>query len=267
MPRVDEDIMNRFLGFGSMGLSLLALMVALWLPRETTVSAPAPEGNAAAASPHEVQALEKRVRALEDTAQSLSRRVMAMEQRPVAGPDGTPVAPAPGLAAEVDQLRSEVRSLLAGEGLQAAGGREYLKDAVRTAQEELRAEQRQERQQQWQQNQAQAQVERTERWRAFVSDARLNYTQEQTLMNRLQTEDTKRQALLDEMRAGGGRPQRDVRQELRQLRADTDAEMQKVLSADQQAKYTEMRREENPRGGMRGGGQRGGGSRTGNGPE
>jgi Spy/CpxP family protein refolding chaperone len=55
----------------------------------------------------------------------------------------------------------------------------------------------------------------------------------------------------------GSKSQRDVRQELRALRTETDQEMAKVLSADQQAKYEEMRREERRDG--RGGGRQGGG--------
>jgi hypothetical protein len=256
-----EDIMNRLLGFASLGTALLALAVALWGPREPVAAATSTDTRPAASSP-EVQALARRVQALEDTTVSLSRRLMALEGRPAGAPgasEGTPAASAPALAAEVEQLRAEVRGLLAGEALQSEGGREYLKDAVRSAQEELRAEQRQARQQEWQQAQAQVQAQRSERLRQFITEARLNYTQEQALTQRLQAEDARRQALFEEVRAGGKSP-RDVRQELRALRNETDQEMQKLLSAEQQTKYEEMRREERQQGRPRG-------QRAGDGPQ
>lgn len=250
--------MNRFLGFASLGTAVLALGVALWAPRDMPAPAAVEESGPAAASPGDVQALARRVQALEDIAQGLSRRLMAVEARaggaaPAAGAPAT----APALAAEVEQLRSEVRGLIAGEALSSEGGRQYLKEAVRTAQEEMRAEMRQQRQQEWVQAQAQAQEQRSERVRQFITDARLNYSQEQALTGRLQTEESRRQALLEEVRAGSKSP-RDVRQALRALRTETDQEMAKVLSAEQQAKYEEMRREERRDGRPRGGGRQAG---------
>lgn len=250
--------MNRFLGFASLGTALLALGVALWGPREAAAPAPVTESATAAASPEDVRALAKRVQALEDNTLSLSRRLMAVEAGSGGAPTGGAVATAPALAAEVEQLRTEVRGLIAGEALNSQGGREYLKEAVRSAQEEMRAEMRQARQQEWVQAQAQAQEQRSERVRQFISDARLNYSQEQALTSRLQTEDSKRQALMEEVRAGS-KSQRDIRQELRTLRTETDQEMAKVLSADQQVKYEEMRREERRDGRPGGGGRQGGG--------
>jgi hypothetical protein len=200
-----------------------------------------------------VENLERRMRALEDTALGLSRRLMALEQRPVALADGGVVAGvSPALSAEVEQLRAEVRGLVAGEALNSEGGRTYLKDMVRSVQEEMRNEQRQSRQQEWQQAQAQAQSQRSERVRQFISDARLDYNQEQALTRRLQAEDARRQALMQEVSAGTKNP-RDVRQALRAEREQTDTEMRALLDEGQQAKYEEMRREERreerPRGG------------------
>jgi hypothetical protein len=181
---------------------------------------------------------------------------MLLEQRPMASSDGGMGAAPVVLAAEVEQLKTEVRSMIAGEALNSQGGREYLKDAVRTVQEEMRTEQREQRQQQMQQAQAQTQTERAERLRQFVSDARLNYTQEQALTSRMKNEDAQRQALFDAVRAGEKSP-RDVRQELRGLREQTDKEMASVLDEAQRVKYEELRREEwqqsRPRGGQWGG--------------
>ena len=236
--------MNRLLGPASLGLSLLALTLALWRPGAPESSdAPPPTKASTTLSPEELKALARRVQALEDNTLSLSRRLMLLEQRPVSS-DGGAVAPAPAaLAAEVEQLRMEVRGMVAGEALHSQGGREYLKDMVRSVQDEMRTEQRQERMAQFQQAQTQAQAEQAERWRQFASEARLSYAQEQALQQRLETENTRRQALFDEVRAGTRNP-RDVRQELRALRAQTDEAMHAVLDETQRAKYDELRREE-----------------------
>ncbi|MFL5353925.1 hypothetical protein [Archangium sp.] len=236
--------MNRFLGPASLGLSLLALSVALWGPRgETVAPASPPSEPPTASSSLELKELERRVKNLEDTSLSLSKRMMLLEQRPVVTSDGGVVAVAPGLSAEVEQLRSEVRGLVAGEALNSEGGRQYLKEMVRSVQEDMRGEQRDARMQQFQQVQAQVQAARTERMRQFVSDAKLSYSQEQELSRRMQNEDTQRQALMDAVRAGEKSP-RDVRQEVRQLREQTDQSVKSVLDESQQAKYEEMRREE-----------------------
>ncbi|MFY0564018.1 hypothetical protein ACN28E_09230 [Archangium lansingense] len=203
----------------------------------------------------ELEALERRVESLEQTSLSLSKRLMLLEQRPMVASDGGVVAAVPAsLAADVEQLRSEVRGMIAGEALNSQGGRDYLKDAVRSVQEEMRTEQRELRQQQMLQAQAQSQAGRAERLRQFASDAKLNYTQEQELSRRMQSEDTQRQALFDAVRSGAKSP-RDARQEVRQLRQQTDKEMAAVLDESQQAQYQEMRREERREERPRGGGQ------------
>jgi hypothetical protein len=236
-------MMNRFLGFASLGLAVLALAVALSGSQEVVVSTPAEE-RPSSHSTQDVQALEKRVKALEDTVVSLSTRLMAAERRPAAadGSGGAVAGTAPVvLAQEVEQLKTEVRSLIAGEALNSQGGREYLKEMVRSVQDEMRTAQRQERQQQWVQAQMQAQARQSERLRKFVSEAGLNYSQEQELTRRIQEEDSRRQALLAEVSAGT-KSQRDVRQELRAMRNQTDEAMQKLLSEPQWVKYEELRR-------------------------
>ncbi|MDY7227472.1 hypothetical protein [Hyalangium rubrum] len=248
--------MNRLLGFASLGVAVMALGVALTNSRE--VEAPAPVVEAPpSASPQQLQALERRLKSLEDTAVHLSSRVMALERRPMVTDGGAVVAAMPSaeLAHEVEQLRTEVRGMIAGEALNSQGGREYLKEMVRSVQDEMRTAQREERQQQWVQAQAQALTNRSERLRQFVSEAGLNYNQEQELMRRMQGEDAQRQALLQEVEAGSKSPQ-DVRRALRTLRSETDKEMQQILSEEQRAKYQELRREERGQGGQ---GGRGGG--------
>lgn len=254
--------MSRFLGFSSLGLAALALVVALVGAQDPIVVPPPPAEASSGASPAELQALEKRVQALEGTVQLLSQRLMAFEKQPGTAAGGAVAVPAGALAAEVEQLKSEIRGLMAGEALNSEGGREYLKEMMRSVQGEMREAERQEREQRWVQAMAQVQSERDERWRQFVSEAKLDYRQEQELTRRLQGEDTRRKALLDEVRAGSKSP-RDMQRELRATRRETDQEMQKLLSEDQQAKYEELRREEwrqsrqqGPRGEQGGGRQR-----------
>jgi hypothetical protein len=261
--------MHRFLGPASLGLSLLALAVALWAPRgEPVAPASSPSEPPSSDASRELKELERRVKNLEDTSLSLSKRLMLLEQRPVVTSDGGVVAVAPGLAAEVEQLRSEVRGLVAGEALNSEGGRQYLKEMVRSVQDDMRNEQREARQQQFQQVQAQVQAARAERIRQFASDAKLSYSQEQELSRRMQNEDTQRQALMDAVRNGEKSP-RDIRQEVRQLRDQTDQAVKAVLDESQQAKYDEMRREEMRElrgGGMGPGGWRGQGQAQGGQP-
>ncbi len=248
--------MNRFLGPASLGVSVLALAIALFGARGEPVAPPAPAEPASDAfTSLELEAIERRVESLEQTSLSLSKRLMLLEQRPMVASDGGVAAVPASLAAEVEQLRSEVRGMVAGEALNSQGGRDYLKDAVRSVQEEMRTEQRELRQQQMLQAQAQAQAGRAERLRQFVSEAKLNYTQEQELTRRMQNEDTKRQALFDAVQAGS-KSFREARQEVRQLRQQTDQEMAALLDESQRAQYEQMRREERreerPRGGGRG---------------
>ncbi|WP_434386826.1 hypothetical protein [Melittangium boletus] len=243
--------MNRLLGPASLGVSLLALGVALWGPRAEPVDPPPPVAVAPPArstpSPEleeSVEDLEVRIKLLEDNALSLSKRLMLLEQRP--GGAGGAGAPA-SLAAEVDQLRAEVRGLGTGQTLQSEGGRQYFKEMMVSVQNEMRTEQLQARQQRVEQDQAQVQAQRTERLRRFASDARLSSSQERDVTRRLDAENAQRQALFDTMRSGG-KEFRDVRQEMRELREKTDTEVKALLDESQRAQYDDMRREEWQRG-------------------
>ncbi|MGE6762664.1 hypothetical protein ACQKGO_31930 [Corallococcus interemptor] len=245
--------MNRILGIASVGLASLALGVALWGPgkSEAPVTQEAPRVQDSTA---DVRALQSQVKALEETVQLLSRRMMAFEQGGGTASAGTGGPPRAGLEAEVAKLREEVRGVMVGEALTNDSAKQSLKELMRTVQEEQRTEQRQQWQQQVDQLRAQAESERSQRIKTFITNARLNYSQEQALTKAMQAEDAKRQELASAM--AGGRPGRDMRQQMRDLRTQTDAEMQKVLSAEQMTQYQEMRRDDmNPRGA---GGPRGG---------
>ncbi|WP_342381214.1 hypothetical protein NVS55_16240 [Myxococcus stipitatus] len=235
--------MNKLLGPASFVLASAALVVALWgpgrgeAPRAEEKAEPAP---VVQSSP---EGLERRIQALEDTTLSLSRRLMELERQPVARvtADGGPAAPA--LDAELEQLRAEVRGLMAGETLSTEGGREALKDAMRSVQEEMRNERTQARQEEWMQAQVRGQAQRAERVKRLVAEAKLNYSQEAELTRRLELEDSTRVSLFNELR-NGTKSARDVRQTLRTLRQETDQTMKSVLSESQLASYEVMRREE-----------------------
>jgi hypothetical protein len=250
--------MNRILGIASVGMASVALGVALWGPGRSEAPVPqeAPRVKDASA---DLRALQDRMKALEETTQLLSQRLMAFEQRggTATAPGGAPVPVSAGLEAEVAKLRAEVRSMAVGDALSSDSGRNSIKELMRSVQDEQRNEQRQQWQQQIDQMRAQADADHNARVKAFVTDARLTYSQEQELNKRLQAEDTRRQELM----AGGRGTGRDQRQEMRELRSTTDQEMAKLLSADQLTKYQEMRRADmSPRGGGARGGPMGNGA-------
>jgi hypothetical protein len=240
--------MNRFLGPASLAVSLLALAVAFWSPRKDETPAPSSPSSStpsSATSPSgEVKDLELRVKMLEDNALSLSRRLMQLEQRPGGAGTGTaggPAAPAE-LATEVERLRSEVRGLTAGQALQSEGGREYLKGMMRSVQDEMRTEQREQRQDRMMQSMVQAQAQQAERVRRFATEARLSSSQERDVLRHLEAESNRRQELLSTVQSGG--EPRDMRQEMRRLREQTDTQIKALLDESQQAQYEQMRRED-----------------------
>lgn len=234
--------MNKLLGPVSFVLASAALAVALWAPGRTEAPSASERPEPVAALPASQEGLERRIQALEDTTLSLSRRLMEVERRP-AGTGGDGGGAAPALTAELDQLRAEVRGLMTGETLSSEGGREALKDAMRSVQEEMRTEQFRSRQEEWMQAQVRSTEQRTERIKRLVSEAKLNYSQEQELTRRLEAEETTRNALFEEVRTGAKNP-RDIRQALRTQREETDQAMKALLDEEQRSKYNIMRREE-----------------------
>nr|BDT33707.1 hypothetical protein MFMH1_33760 [Myxococcus sp. MH1] len=232
--------MNKLLGPASFVLASAALAVALWAPGRVEAPSPSQTPEPVAERPANQEALERRIQALEDTTLSLSRRLMELEKQPGTAPAGGGTAVAAG---ELEQLRNEVRGLMAGETLTTEGGREALKDAMRSVQQEMRTEQLNRRQEEWMQAQVRGQEQRQERVKRLVSEAKLNYSQEQELTRRLEQEETSRNTLFDEVRAGT-KSARDIRQALRAQREETDQVMKGMLDAEQLAKYQVMRREE-----------------------
>ena len=71
----------------------------------------------------------------------------------------------------------------------------------------------------------------------------MSSSQEQELTRRLQGEETQRQTLLESARSSDKSPQ-EVRQQLRQLREQTDTEVKAMLDESQRAQYDELRRQD-----------------------
>jgi hypothetical protein len=189
----------------------------------------------------ELSALEKRVDSLEESNQYLERKVVELSRRPALVSDGGAAAPAQ-VAQEIEQLRAEVRGMVAGEALSSEGGKAYLKDAVREVQEELFEQQRVERFARMAAAQEKNDVAQKERWKQFVTTAHLDYGQEQTLNKLLDAEATQRKALMDDVK-NGSKQFGDVRPALRDLRNTTDAEVKKSLNEEQYNQYSSERRE------------------------
>jgi hypothetical protein len=228
--------MSRLLPLLAVILSAAALGMAISRP----ASQEAPAANPGAQNDDELVAFDRRIELLEETTQHLEQRLTELSRRPAAA-GGTAEAPA-GIAHDVAQLRTEVRAMIAGEALQSEGGKAYLRDAVRGVQEELAAEERKARTERFAAAQAKSQVEQKERWKKFVTEAGLDYTQEQTLNRLLEAESTMRRQVMDQVR-DGKKTFGEVRSELRASREQTDQSMKTAVNAEQFKKYTEQRRE------------------------
>lgn len=242
------SMMNRLLPWCALALSALALGASFRGRGDAREDAPAPSELRDPAPRADADELERRVADLEATAQSLSRRLMALERR---GTEGGAAPAAVGgeapaaLAQQVQQLRAEVQGLVVGEAMHTPEGRAQLKEVVRSVQEELVADRVSARQS------ARAEA-RKERLARFVTEARLTASQERDLTALLETEEQRRQALIEAMRRDQ-RPPRDARQALRALREETDAAATRLLDEQQRGLYQELRREEGQ--GGRGGGR------------
>lgn len=221
-------VVSLLVAFSALGLS--------WLGR----SEPAPPSPVAEVQPtrDESAELRRRVEQLEDDNRALWDRVALLERRqPGAVPAGDG-----GLvpAREVAQLREELRSVMTGEVLTSEAGRAALKDLVREAQ----VEQQREREASRQQRQQLRAAELRERWKGFVTTAKLTWAQEQKLTERLDLEEALRTAL-QAARTDGQAPAQDFRK-LRETQRETDQVMHGLLDEAQRGPYDDLRREERP---------------------
>ncbi len=259
--------MNKGLGIAALALSAVALVVSL-----TRDGGAAPEPAPAEPATDrpdraEVAAQDDgRLSSLEMELSRLMKRVDTLERAGLPRPG----EPAQAMTTEqqaqqLQALRADVDALLTGEPLGTEEGRKRLKEVLRSVQDEMFADRAQQREAQ----QAQG---RADRVRRFVEEARLSATQAQDLTRLLDDEAEKRRSLWDARRGanaaggqpGGVSPGQQMRDQMRALRAATDASAKSILGADQYTQYEAMRSEE--RGGGRGGGGFGGGGGNRRGP-
>lgn len=249
--------MNRALLIACFAMSAIALALSL-VPRDAPPPAPVAAGGGVTMD--DVDILERRLDALEDANRDLLNRLVQLQRgQAAAGSMGFPADAGVSAAvqAELVQLRNEVHGMVAGEALHSEGGKQWLKETLR----ELEAEDRRERTQQQLARAAARSEEQKAEWKKFITDAHLNYAQEQTLTKALDAESARRKALMDEV-AAGTKDFRDVMRETRDVRRETDKTVKAGLDEAQSKQYEQLRREQNrPRGDWGGGGdgQRGGG--------
>lgn len=237
-------MLNRALAIAAFVLAAAALTLSLRGGEDDgTSSSGSPTVNAdSLARDSELEALVDRLEALEDRTEFLSRRLTALERRPT-GDGGTAQVAPETLALEVEQLRTEVRGMVAGEAIHSESGKTLLKELVKETQQELQTERRQEMMERFVEADREAQAGREERWKQFVSDAKLTYTQEQAFLQAMGQESQRRSALIEEVRSGNRNP-REVRREVRSLRRSTDEAVGQLLDEAQRARYEQMRDDE-----------------------
>ena len=197
--------MKRALTIVPIVLSAAALAVALlWRPatsaptRRPRVARPEPadpaQGPPARPAPGDDETAELSWRIT-----GLTRRLDALEKRVSsggAGAGGASGGAGSASAPELADLRSDIDALLTGQAMETETGRARVKEIFRSVQDEVFAERAQERMAQREQAQA-------ERFKAFVTSARLSGAQEQQLAAAMKAEQDKRTELMEKLRAAG----------------------------------------------------------------
>ncbi|MCC6995885.1 MAG: hypothetical protein IT370_14850 [Deltaproteobacteria bacterium] len=258
--------MKRALTIAPIVLSAAALAVALlWRP---AASAPTrrprverPEPSDPAPGPPARSLADDETAELSWRITGLSRRLDALEKRVSSGGATTGGAGASAASApELADLRSDIDALLTGQAMETQTGRARVKEIFRSVQDEVFAERAQERMTQREQAQA-------ERFKAFVTTARLSAAQEQQLKAAMDAEQQRRTELMEKLRAAGpGQGGRQGFEEMRALRQSTDEAAKKILSEEQYSSYEELRQQGRGRGpGGPGGGFGGGAAGAGGG--
>lgn len=254
--------MNRALPIVSICLALLAFGVALMPRGEPTVPAAVIDDSS---NDEELDYLKRRVELVEDDNRALWDRVVLLERRPVAVGDGGFVAAAPsaGLEAEVQKLRAELRSVMAGEVLNDPQSRAALKEVIREAE----ADAQRQRFDDFIERRNKQSEEQKQKWAGFISNSKLSYAAETKLNERLALEETERNKRMEQVRLGEQTWQ-EVSQYLRTQRRETDQEMTSMLDETQRKDYQQLRRDDQGGRSQRtpnregGGGNREGGERT-----
>ncbi len=233
--------MNRALPVAALCVSLLALAFAL-VPRGEVVAPPMALAPEPALSDDEAEFLKRRVELLEDDNRALWDRVVQLERRSPTAP-GVAAAPA-GLAAEVEKLRSELRSVMSGEVLTDEAGRGAIKELLR----EVQSDQQRERAQQVEERRREQAVQQQQRWKDFAGTAKLSYAAEQKLNERLELETAERTRKMEQLRLGQATWQ-EVSEFLRTQRRETDSAMGALLDESQTQQYQQLRRSDGRTGG------------------
>ncbi len=246
--------MSRVLPIVGICLSLVALAFAL-VPRGEVAPPVTWEPDAPAFADEDVDFLKRRIELLEDDNRLLWDRVVKLERKPaVVTADGAP-APAASLNAEVEKLRAELRSVMAGEVLSDEAGRGAIKEMMR----EVQADQQRERMVQLEERRVQQQQQQQQRWADFKQSAGLSYAAEQKLTERLATEESERTKKMEQLRLGQATWQ-EVSDYLRTQRRETDEAVTSLMNDEQKQQYQQVRRND----GGGGGRQRGGGGGSSN---
>ncbi len=252
--------MNRALPIVAVCLSLLALALSL-VPRGD-VAPPPVAISAPADNDDDLEFLRRRVELLEDDNRALWDRVTQLERRPMTSGDGGQV-PA-SFAADLEKLRSEVHSIMAGDLANSEAGRAALKDLLREAQ----GDQQRDRITAMEERRQQQAAQQAAKWKEFASSAHLSYAAEQKLNERLAYEESERTKKMEQLRLGEATWQ-EVSTYLRTQRKETDDAVTSLLDDSQRSQYQQVRRDSggglrdmggrqnNPSGFQRGGGGRG----------
>jgi hypothetical protein len=174
------------------------------------------------------------------------RRMPPPEFVPVVEALGRAVGEAGGLAA------GEQGALPLPAALATPEARAQLRDFVSAQISEERVRQRERQMQEWRDRESRAHDEIATKLGLTGSDA--------ARFGEILSEATaRRQALMGQMREGGGPPTPDMRAQMRSIREETDTQLKSFLGEDRFKQYEDMRGDD--RRGWRGGGPGGGGPR------
>jgi hypothetical protein len=227
--------MARALPILSLCVALLALGLS-FTSREPAAPAPTPPASVDSRVTDDVLELKKRVELLEDDSSKLWDRVVQLERRELAGGDG---GVDPALLAEVMRLRDEVHALSAGaSAFGSDAGRAALADLVK----EVQAEQAKQRATDRTALRLQRAADAAQRWKSFVSEAKLSSGQQRLLEERLSMEESSRKAVFE--RSDGTFPPPETMRALTSQRRETDKLMRDQLDAQQWEAFQNLRRDE-----------------------
>lgn len=219
------------MGFAGAALGAMALVVSLTGRSDAPLPTPVEPDRPTA--PRIPEPDEDRLADLEDRLARLARRVTLLENQPT-----RTLGPGSGsdVQQEIEALRSDVDAVLSVAPLETEEGRRRLEEIVKNVQSEAMAE----RMEAWRKRREQAEDDRLTR---FIQSSNLDSGQELELRRLVTEERGKVRAAFESMRSGDVHFQ-DVRRTIRSVRAETDAQVERILDEPQLADYQEMRAED-----------------------